>query len=231
MKISRRDFIESASGAAACAGLPGFLVSRRIDAACEFACESAVLDLGPGCELRESLLGYRAILGEANLCAPENLFAVQKSCRNLILPGLKTMDERTASALLDLLGEGGNVLLESGAGFLAPMEFAEHQAMLQRFFGIAVNRPVDGWAEGASVPYVHYDWPHRAMVRDFSRVIPALAAQEEVIGRIGALPVALRKRVGNGFLVFLGSPLGPALYAGDREARMWLQQLVRAAAP
>jgi hypothetical protein len=39
------------------------------------------------------------------------------------------------------------------------------------------------------------------------------------------MPVALKKRVGKGTLIFLGSPLGPALGASDLEARHWLQSV------
>jgi len=38
----------------------------------------------------------------------------------------------------------------------------------------------------------------------------------------GELPVALKRRVGAGTLIYLGSPVGPALWAGDVEAKRWL---------
>jgi hypothetical protein len=116
--------------------------------------------------------------------------------------------------------------------------------MLRRYFGITVLPPVDLWsAELAnrssvsarhasleknlnrheSIPYVHYVWPCDMQVRDFSRVVPVSSRAGDVIGRVGALPVALKKRVANGTLIYLGSPLGPALFSGDPEARAWLR--------
>jgi hypothetical protein len=120
--------------------------------------------------------------------------------------------------------------------------------MLHRHFGIVVGPPVDLWAgyfadgafracrlrqhsnkrsnSHASVPYVNYLWPREIDVRDFSRVIPVLASAGEVIGKVGALPVALRRCAAKGTLIFLGSPLGPALRAGDTEALSWLQTVI-----
>jgi hypothetical protein len=144
-----------------------------------------------------------------------------------------------------LLEAGTNVVLESGAGFLSPAGFAAHQRMLYRYFGIAVGPPVDLWSEKLandallthrperhprkqldrheSIPYVNYSWPRETKVRDFSRVIPVSAPVGDVIGKVGMLPVALKKSTAAGTLIFLGSPLGPALRAGDSEARSWLR--------
>src|SRR5437764_965136 len=45
----------------------------------------------------------------------------------------------------------------------------------------------------------------------------------EVIAWVDGVPVALKRRGGRGgTLIFLGSPLGPALWAGDAQARRWL---------
>ncbi len=101
--------------------------------------------------------------------------------------------------------------------------------MLRKEFGIVIEEPVDlarGGCGRGRVPYVDYDWPLAAAIRDFSRVIPVNAPAREVIGSASGLPVAFRRKVGRGCLVFLGSPLGPALRAGDAEARRWLEEFV-----
>jgi hypothetical protein len=117
--------------------------------------------------------------------------------------------------------------------------------MLHRSFDLAVEPPVDLWSGKSgddrlfahrtrphprknmdgreSIPYVNYTWPRETRVRDFSRVIPVSAKGGDVIGRVGPLPVALKRRWANGTLIFLGSPLGPGLRAGDPEARSWLR--------
>src|SRR2546429_268865 len=97
--------------------------------------------------------------------------------------------------------------------------------------GVHIEAPVRLWSSrGASgVPYVDYSWPASATIRDFSRVVPLERQSEgagEIIAWVDDLPVALRRRYGRGDLIFLGSPLGPALWAGDAEARRWLCEVV-----
>ncbi|HEX2679673.1 MAG TPA: hypothetical protein VHQ03_00090, partial [Candidatus Dormibacteraeota bacterium] len=69
-----------------------------------------------------------------------------------------------------------------------------------------------------------YTWPHAAKVRDFSHVVPLERQGNtgEFIAWADGKPVALKRQSGRGTLIFLGSPLGPALWAGDTEARRWL---------
>src|SRR5439155_624334 len=43
------------------------------------------------------------------------------------------------------------------------------------------------------------------------------------------VPVALKRPGGRGNLIFLGSLLGPALWAGDAQARRWLLDCLRTA--
>ena len=75
------------------------------------------------------------------------------------------------------------------------------------------------------IPYVAYRWPLQAHVRDFSRVIQVSAASGHEIAHWGEAPVAWRKKVGAGSLIFLGSPLGPALGSGDTEANTLFQSI------
>jgi len=59
-------------------------------------------------------------------------------------------------------------------------------------------------------------------------VVPVLAPDDEIIGRVGSLSVASKRPVGNGLLIFVGSPLGPAMRAGDIEGQKWLRLLATA---
>jgi len=244
LKISRRDFLGGVTGAAATLwpfpriGLVTLGSRRERDRNC------VLLDLNSHCVLRESLQGYQAALaGEHDLFEAK----ADSRCRYgiAIVPCLGVMDPSVASSLAGLMEAGTNLVLESGAGFLSPPEFISHQKMLNRYFDIAINPPVDlrpaestdvsvvprrsGRSPGKKlegqgfVPYVHYLWPHETRVRDFSRVVPPSLGVGDVIGTVGTLPVALKRRVGKGTLIFLGSPMGPALRAGDPEARSWLR--------
>jgi hypothetical protein len=246
VKISRRYFLGAAAGSAATlwsfrpTGLDrsAFLPERD--------CGCTLLDLNAHCVLRESLQGYQAALGGKYGHVLEAGLNSKRFCRMAIVPGLGALDPAVAETLSALLGAGTDVLLESGAGFSGPAEFTAHQKMLYRYFNIEVAPPVDLWsgksADDAllsrrsgphrrtkqldrleSLPYIGYSWPRETQVRDFSRAIPVSVGEGEVIGKAGALPVALKKRTAGGRLIFLGSPLGPALLAGDPQARSWLR--------
>jgi hypothetical protein len=208
--------------------------------------DCALLDLNSHCLLPESLKGYQAALaGQHNLVEsfPES------TCRYrfVIVPGLGLMDPALAQTLKNLLWAGTHLLLESGAGFLSPADFAVHQRFLLHYFDVSVLPPLDLWSgkladrsffsffpagyecsekqltSRESIPYINYSWPRDTRVRDFSRVIPVSSKAGDIIGRVGAVPVALKKRMAGGMLIFIGSPLGPALRSGDLEARAWLR--------
>ena len=243
MNISRRIFL-GGIGASAAAFLPSRPSSLdEIHSGAEHYFDCALLELKSRCAIRESLQGYQeALADEHHLVESIN---DSYRYRLFIVPGLGLIDPALAQSLLNLLKKGTHVLLESCAGFLNPTDFAVHQKMLLAYFNLAVLPPVDLWPSRPvdasffstrrahsernlikhdSIPYVSYTWPCEAKVRDFSRAIPLSPGEGEVVGRVGALPVALRKRMG-GTLVYLGSPLGPALRFGDPEARSWVRLL------
>jgi hypothetical protein len=247
MKWSRREFLSAATGAASHWsfrpmgwGTLRFRAERDLD--------YVLLDLNSHCVLRESLQGYQTALADEFDLLTEADLNPQCRCRIAIVPGLGSIDPAMAGTLSGLLEAGTHLLLESGAVFLSPTEFRTHQKMLHRYFDIEVEPPVELWSArsaddrssrrtGAhagkkmldrreSVPYVNYFWPRPTQVRDFSRAIPVSARAGDVIGQVGALPIAWKRHTGAGTLIFLGSPLGPALRAGDREALSWLQGLL-----
>jgi hypothetical protein len=245
MNVSRRKFLGAVTGSVATLltfQTVGFCVAQTQPLQ-KFDC--AVLDLKSDCVLRESLEGYQAALACERGCFQVDEFDSLHRCRKAILPGLGPIDPALAQELSNLLNAGTDLLLESGAGFLGTGEFAAHQKMLLRYFDLAVESPVDLWSGNpigaerfaqrceqnarkelhryVSSPYIDYDWPQETKVRDFSRVILVSAKSGDVIARVRGLPVALKRRVGEGTLIFLGSPIGPLLRAGDPEARSWLQ--------
>jgi len=80
---------------------------------------------------------------------------------------------------------------------------------------------------GAYFPYVEYFWPVRVKIREFAAVLLQPAPGDEVIATFQGQPVGLRRRVYDGTLVTLGSPLGPVFLTGDPDARRWLDALVQ----
>jgi hypothetical protein len=255
MKVSRREFVNTAGWAAAagyCA-LPsfGFIVADRSTMA---SAGCTLLDLKANCALHESFAGMRAALGDGHGLVPEHEFASREFASSRVLPsdrghvvivaGAGAVEWETFSIVADLLRKGARVVWESGAAFLEHRDFAKQRALTHEYFGISMERPVDVWSQAVAgksthtrsgyeanrnvrtvraighqqVPYAAYRWPREVHVRDFSRVIPVSAANGLSIAHWGELSVAWREPVGPGTLVFLGSPIGPALRAGDSEA-------------
>jgi len=152
-------------------------------------------------------------------------------CAVLIVPAALEIPPPVVRVIMSCLQTGASVILESGAGFAADRDYRAHRVALRDYLQVHIEMPVDLWPDNSSqrIPYVDYTWPRPAKVRDFSRVVPLGRQTGEVIARVDGLPVGLRRASGRGRLIFLGSPLGPALWAGDAEARRWLFDCLRTA--
>jgi hypothetical protein len=188
-----------------------------------------LLDLREHCGLRESVAGYESAL--AGLAT-----GVTSRCTLLIVPAALDIPPSAVGAIMSCLRAGATVLLESGAGFAADRDFRAHRAVLRDQLGVHIAAPVRLWSRRGArgMPYIDYSWPSSAQIRDFSRVVPLGRHSEgegEVCARVDGLRVALKRRFGRGNLIFLGSPLGPALWAGDAEARRWFSEVVLASRP
>jgi hypothetical protein len=159
----------------------------------------------PSCVLLESRAGFGKAL------------AGRDHPRLVVVPAAAGWD----ASLLKRARGGQWVLFESGAGFAAAGAFGEQREGLARSFDLTLEEPRAPWRDGPRPPYVSLQWPETALLRDFSSVVPVHGG--ETIGRFGALPVAALRRAGEGALLFLGSPLGPALWSDDARAHSWLQ--------
>ena len=217
MRLTRRQFL----GCTAAAVPLGRWRFGRHSAAVETTSKWVLLDPGPHCRLRESVSGYEAALGARLLRADAQS---SPSCNVLIVPAAFEIPPAAVRAIAKCLQAGGKVILESGAGFASEAEFRAHRRVLRDALDVYVEAPVPLWRPAEpGIPYVDFTWPFPTKIRDFSRVVPLASQAGEVIARVGGVPAALRRRTGRGTLVFLGSPLGPALWAGDVEARRWLE--------
>jgi hypothetical protein len=197
MALSRREFV------GALAIVPTLAPTRKV------AC--GVVDLGPACVLTESTTGILA----CPFCKPQKMH--RHECLFYFVPGAGPVTQELAHELVECTRTGACVIFESAAGFGG---FESQRQMLAEHFGLQIDRPID-LPEGR-IPYVDYHWPVSVQVRDFDRVVPVRAPAREVIATIDGIPVAARRRK----LIFLGSPIGPALLAGDREARFWFNRLI-----
>ncbi|HVH66424.1 MAG TPA: hypothetical protein VM716_01005 [Gemmatimonadales bacterium] len=203
----------SCAAGAMAIGLP-FDLTRPVETR-----RTCLLDLREQCGLRESVAGYASVL--ASLSSAPHRGA-------LIVPAALAIPPAAVRMIVAWLQAGATAILESGAGFAAESTFRVHQGTLRASLQIRVEPPVALWASSRSAPYVDYTWPYPTKLRDFSRVVPLGPQAGEIIASVDGLPVALRRRngLGGGTLIFIGSPVGPAIWAGDAEARRWLFDVV-----
>jgi hypothetical protein len=222
VRLTRREFLECSATVA----VPLRWRLGRASPEVSGAGEQLVLDLGPHCSLRESLSGYaaafegRALRTDVSSLAP---------CAVLIVPAAVEIPPAALRAITACLETGGRVILESGVGFASERDLSRHRGVLRDVFQVHVASPIDLWpvANGSAIPYVDFSWPVATKVRDFSSVVPLASRAGEIIARVNGLAVGLKRPFGRGNLIVLGSPLGPALWTGDIEARQWLRAVTR----
>lgn len=226
MPISRRGFLGYAAGASA-AGLVGaagvaglFALPPVLQPGC------VLVEPGPACPLPESATGYAAALSSSGISYRRTSYQALAFAPTIIVPAAVTMESKSAARLREHLEDGSTVLYESGAAFVGRDEFCFHKRVIRSVFGLSLHDPVQLWDSADSLkrsPYVDFHWPVVTKIRDFSRVIPMGHGDGKTIAWFGDLPVAARRRMGKGTLVYLGSPLGPHFLSGDREAGRWLR--------
>jgi hypothetical protein len=208
MCITRREFVGAAAVGGVMFGVPRPV--RSLGVGRPTASQCTILDLDTGCSLPESLLGYRRAVAGVVPAAP-----------TLILPASVTVPRRRIEAHL---WRGGLVIFESGAGFLRGEAFEAHRGALRNVLGIHVGLPRVLWPR--RMPYVNFHWPTGALVRDFSVVVPPVRRERDVVATADGMAVGVASRARLGHVLFLGSPLGPALWAGDADASRWLRAVL-----
>lgn len=225
MGFSRREFLGLAAGSAALGATGQLRAPVRMGEEAEAHPSCTLLDCGDACTIRESLAGYESALVACNIPYRRIYAPAAAAGQLMIVPATNLATRFQVEQLKTSLGRGSTVLLESGATFVDLREFDIHRRLIELAFGIKLGPARRLWETPQPLreaPYISYDWPAKVKVRDFSRLIPVRCQHGETIARFQEIPVALRRRVGDGTLVFLGSPLGPHLWAGDREAQAWL---------
>ena len=240
--LSRRRFLGSAAAApfAVHPHLAG-LARAALPFSGPMRHDCLLVDGGEHCALPESLAGFARALEAGSISHRRVTFNEIDSAALIVIPGALLRSVRSALALRNFAELGSIVLYESGAAYAGSGEFETEQRLLQEHFGVKVKAPIGLWpkrAQGAPPgvpPYIHYHWPSRVTVRDFSRVLPLSAVPRpprnrsmpeatyvgatEAIAAVRGVSACCRTQQGDGEFIFLGSPLGPHLGTGDREAR------------
>lgn len=232
MNLTRRKFLALASSAAFLSLEARTRPGRQLPSA--QGC--VVLDLEEHCSLPESLKGYQSCLTDLGFqpvtVSLQVLPRLLVQARQVVVPAAASMNAALARQFLSFLENGGSVLLESGLAFVDLTVWDAQRRLLRSQFGVSMQPPMPLWSGVRTprcVPYVDYLWPLVTKVRDFSRVVPVSSQRGEVIAQVQGMTVGVRRKVGKGTMTVLGSPLGPALRAGDQEARRWLGAVLTAA--
>ena len=221
MKISRRQLIKGTVMTMAVGGCLGETAWRQLGKHC------LLIDAGPECSLQEAVKGYEVTLESLGI-VPTKQSELSSPSELVVVPGVTALDSRLATRLASAVKVGSSLILECGFGFGAPHSYTYHRNLLRTEFDILIEQPIQVWSEIESHyrdPYVDYYWPNRMRVRDFCSISPLKPQRAEVIAMLGSAVVGIRKSLGKGSVIFLGSPLGPALLAGDLQARGWLRDV------
>jgi hypothetical protein len=167
---------------------------------------------------RESARGFQAALRRVG-----ERFEISDSvpsCRAelIVLPFAATLPQ--VSRLYAQLASGCFVIFESGASFASHQEKLRQRMMWQQAFDIHADVAPSGSTRAARdrTDYVRYHWPADTQIRHFGEFFPVHISGAEGIAIYRGRTVAIRKRIGRGELLFLGSPLGPILAAEDHQA-------------
>jgi len=225
MHISRRGFLGCAASASA-AGLAGVAGFGGLAAIPQLQSECLLAIPGPASPLSESATGYAAALSASRISFQRTSSQPIAFAPTIIFPAAVTTDATSLGKVREQIEDGARVLYESAASYLGPQDFGFHKRIIRSVFGLSLHDPVHLWDSADSLrksPYVDYHWPVVTKIRDFSRAIPVTPADGETVAWLQGLPVAAKRRIGKGTLVYLGSPLGPHFLSGDREAIRWLR--------
>ncbi len=166
----------------------------------------------PDCLSQESASGYLRLLKREQF-PPASL----EASNVIIVAGASSIPRSLLLELRSNVRRGALVIWETHAFR------GSEESLLQETFDLRLGEPVDSRRE----MYVRYHWPGSAMIRSFGNVIPVECRESESIAHLGGKSIAIRRRVGEGCFMFLGSMLGPHLQAEDREAQQLASGLVR----
>jgi hypothetical protein len=142
--------------------------------------------------------------------------------RTFIVPSASAMQGTALSSLVREAQQGASVLIDLADGFASRSDTARTRAHVERYLGVEVADPV----AYTSAEYVVFRWPLSVMVRHFIRVSFIAPARNMPIAHLGTHSIAVRKEVGLGSVLIIGSNLGPLLLAGDEQAHQVFARLL-----
>ncbi len=165
----------------------------------------------PYCLSEESAAGYRLAFQRYRPRFP--------ACGDVfIFAAARNVSQDRLLALRSLATGGAWLIWEEAPFFDSNRESLQRHALLRDTFDLYTGRPRSVRHDAGRATYVRYHWPASAMIRTFVSVTQVECAAEEAIASYEGESIAMKRRVGRGGIIFLGSLLGPHLRAEDREA-------------
>jgi hypothetical protein len=171
----------------------------------------------PNCLSEESAAGFRSLIAAKRGCKPRS------DIKNVILfCGTSKIDTPHAIGLRERATCGAWIIWECSPVCCNLQNFAKQRRILRDLFGIVLREPIPMSPDQLRKRgmYIRYRWPCEALIRTFSVVIPVACSDGEMIAHYGRMPIAIRRRIGRGGMVFLGSMLGPNIRAEELEAQV-----------
>lgn len=148
-------------------------------------------------------------------CIPQN-------CQGkvIVLPSARDFPREYIEGLRNSMDQGAWIILERAARFSS-----EDMDVARELLGNPLGIELRECVRAGSQIYVQYRWPAFALVRAFHQVALLNCPAADVIAEYSGVPVAMKRRYGNGGVVFLGSMLGPGIRAGEPQARQVAEAL------
>jgi hypothetical protein len=180
----------------------------------------------PHCLSEESARGYRTLVSGFGLSefGASGLGRGRETA--IVLPASCRLCYGKAEALLGSVRRGCLLILESGIAYSSPEEARGQARILNDVFGIRTGEPIE--VSGHEASYISYNFAEPFLIRTFGAIVPVRCTPKETIANFAGTAVAMRRLMGEGEVVYLGSILGVGLLAREREARQVGQALLRA---
>jgi hypothetical protein len=176
-------------------------------------------------EAEWTFMGFRDALKALAVPFTETDRLSEAGASGFIIPACGLLRPNEVRAVQAILAGGATVLIELGPRLSEPRSF-ERSLAISRACGL---RPLPrmlnlaGEANAAGAHYIDFCWPISTKVRHQSFAVAFARASDRIVARARDQALAVVQRARAGRLIVLGSPLGPALYSGDREAHEWLR--------
>lgn len=147
---------------------------------------------------QESARGYLSVLGRSRFN------------RVVLVIGGRQISAVTLTELRAQVAQGSGLIWEAAPGHDCRLQLAT--------LGVKTlpSLPVSAFEN----LYVRYRNPKETLVRRFESITPVHEECGTGLAHYAGYSIATKRRVGSGWVIFLGSMLGPHLLAEDREARV-----------